>query len=597
MIDIDNDKNNTSSFLIFKELFINFKKGFFVLFILVLAEGFLAGLSVIAIIPLSDYLIDPSLEKASKLTLIVKDYIISTGIKPSFLIFGLIFFLINFIKGTFEVWIRYLVLKIKYGLLRIIYNDLLENLFNSRWEYFTRIKSGSLLNTLGRELPIIGDTLGHITLLLAQSVQLIIYFSIPFFINAQMTIIVILFSLAFFVVILFLNRISFRLGKKNMDTANKTFSFLNEVLSAIKLVFSYYTQNKSKNKYLEYFDLHADVTLKSQTLSIFVSKIFLPLSLLSVIISVAYAISNGVALSQAAAVMWSLLLAVPILNSLFQSSISLKNFIPSYNQVRQFNHDSKNYPENKGILHFDKLKDSISLENVSFTYPNRDQTLKSIDLKIKKNTITGLVGESGSGKSTILDLILSLQKPSSGRVILDENDITAIDVESYRKKIGIVFQEPFLLEMSIKENLKWFSNNRNFTDEEIYSALEISNCNEFINNLPNKMDTVIGERGSSLSGGQKQRIALARALIRKPEILILDEPTSALDLESEKFIINSLNKISGSMTIIIVTHKLSILKNIENIYFLSDGRITENGSYKDLTSNKNSKFSKFLNLN
>ena len=105
----------------------------------------------------------------------------------------------------------------------------------------------SLLNTLGRELPIIGDTLGHITLLLAQSVQLIIYFSIPFFINAQMTIIVILFSLAFFVVILFLNRISFRLGKKNMDTANKTFSFLNEVLSAIKLVFSYYTQNKSKN--------------------------------------------------------------------------------------------------------------------------------------------------------------------------------------------------------------------------------------------------------------------------------------------------------------------------------------------------------------
>ena len=382
-----------------------------------------------------------------------------------------------------------------------------------------------------------------------------------------------------------------------MDTANKTFSFLNEVLSAIKLVFSYYTQNKSKNKYLEYFDLHADVTLKSQTLSIFVSKIFLPLSLLSVIISVAYAISNGVALSQAAAVMWSLLLAVPILNSLFQSSISLKNFIPSYNQVRQFNHDSKNYPENKGILHFDKLKDSISLENVSFTYPNRDQTLKSIDLKIKKNTITGLVGESGSGKSTILDLILSLQKPSSGRVILDENDITAIDIESYRKKIGIVFQEPFLLEMSIKENLKWFSNNRNFTDEEIYSALEISNCNEFINNLPNKMDTVIGERGSSLSGGQKQRIALARALIRKPEILILDEPTSALDLESEKFIINSLNKISGSMTIIIVTHKLSILKNIENIYFLSDGRITENGSYKDLTSNKNSKFSKFLNLN
>ena len=129
--------------------------------------------------------------------MIFKNYITDFGITPSFLVFGIIFVLINFVKGSFEVWIRYLVLKIKYSLLRVIYSDLLNNLFNSRWEYFTRLKSGSLLNTLGRELPVIGDTLGHITLLLAQSVQLIIYFSIPFFINAQMTIIVILFSCLF----------------------------------------------------------------------------------------------------------------------------------------------------------------------------------------------------------------------------------------------------------------------------------------------------------------------------------------------------------------------------------------------------------------
>lgn len=590
-------QNKSSSFLIFKELFLNFKKGFFILFCLVLAEGFLAGMSVIAIIPLSDFLIDPSLEKSSKVTLVVKNYISKMGITPSFLVFGIIFVLINFIKGSFEVWIRYLVLKIKYSLLRIIYNDLLESLFNSRWEYFTRLKSGSLLNTLGRELPVIGDTLGHITLLLAQSVQLIIYFGIPFFINPQMTLIVILFSIVFFGVILVLNKISFKLGKRNIETANNTLGFLNEVLSAIKLVFSYYTQKKSKNKYLEYFDLHAEITLKSQTLNIFVSKIFLPLSLLSVIIAVAFAISNGVVLSQAAAVMWSLLMAVPILNSLFQSSISLKNFIPSFNQVREFNIESKKYPETKGRIKFNKLSDSISLKNVSFTYPNRDQTLKNINLEIKKNKITALVGESGSGKSTILDLILSLQKPTSGNVMLDKNDIKDIDIESYRKKIGIVFQEPFLLEMSIKENLTWFSNNINYTDSEIYSALEISNCNEFIEKLPKKIDTVIGEKGSSLSGGQKQRIALARAIIRKPEILILDEPTSALDLESEKFIINSLNKISGSVTIVIVSHKLSILKNIENIYFLSNGKIIEEGSYKNLSSDSNSKFKKFLYLN
>ncbi len=592
-----NQNNNSSSFLIFKELFINFKRGFFLLFFLVLIEGFLAGLSVLAIIPLSDFLIDPSLEKSSKITLYLNDYLNSINIKPSFIVFGLIFVFINFFKGSFEVLIRYFILKIKYGLLRIIYDDLLENLFKSRWEFFTKINSGSLLNTLGRELPIVGDTLGHITLLLAQSVQLIIYFSIPFFINFEMTIIVMLFSLFFFIIIMFFNKISFKLGKENIQTANKTLGFLNEILSAIKLIFSYYTQKKSKDNYLKLFDLHAKITLKTQTLSIFVSKIFLPLSLLSVIISVAYAISNGVALSQAAAVMWSLLLAVPILNSIFQSSVSLKNFIPSYNQIRAFNINAKQHPEKNGTIKFENLKKEISFKNISFTYPGRQKTLDNISLSIKKNEITAIVGESGSGKSTILDLILSLQKPDEGSLQIDGNNLKDINIESYRKKIGIVFQEPFLLEMSIKENLKWFSDTKNISDEEIYSALKTSNCMEFIENLPNKIDTIIGERGSSLSGGQKQRIALARALIRNPEILILDEPTSALDYESENFIINSLNNISGSITIIIVTHKLSILRNVPKIFFISKGQIIENGSFEELSSKKESRFGRFLNLN
>ena len=246
---------------------------------------------------------------------------------------------------------------------------------------------------------------------------------------------------------------------------------------------------------------------------------------------------------------------------------------------------------------FNNLKQDIRFENVYFTYPNRPTTLKDLNLNLKKNEITALVGESGSGKSTILDLLLSLQKPSSGSLLVDGINISQINVESYRKKVGVVFQEPFLLEMSIKDNLKWFSSEINISNEDIYSALDISNCTEFVNNLPQKMDTIIGERGSSLSGGQKQRIALARAIIRKPEILILDEPTSALDLDSEKFIINSLNKISGSMTIIIVTHKLSILRNVPNIFFLSEGKIIESGSYNELVSNKNSNFTKFLNLN
>ena len=295
--------------------------------------------------------------------------------------------------------------------------------------------------------------------------------------------------------------------------------------------------------------------------------------------------------------MWSLLLAVPILNSIFQSSVSLKNFIPSYNQIKAFNANAKQHPEKNGTIKFENLKKEISFKNISFTYPGRQQTLDNINMSIKKKEITAIVGESGSGKSTILDLILSLQKPDHGSLEIDGNNLNEINIESYRKKIGIVFQEPFLLEMSIKDNLKWFSDNKNISDQEIDSALKISNCMEFIENLPNKIHTIIGERGSSLSGGQKQRIALARALIRKPEILILDEPTSALDYDSENFIINSLNKISGSITIIIVTHKLSLLRNVPKIFFISKGKIIEKGSFDELSSNKDSRFGRFLNLN
>ena len=175
---------------------------------------------------------------------------------------------------------------------------------------------------------------------------------------------------------------------------------------------------------------------------------------------------------------------------------------------------------------------------------------------------------------------MGLQKPSAGNIFLDNHNLLKINLEEYRGIIGVVPQESFLLETSIKENLLWGVKNKDdILDKDIWNALRLSNSSDFVKELPKKLDTVISVRGSNLSGGQRQRLALARALIRKPKILVLDEATSSLDEDSENIIIKALNKIAKNTTIIIVTHKLSILNNVDKIFYVKNGRVVKNKKY------------------
>ena len=163
-------------------------------------------------------------------------------------------------------------------------------------------------------------------------------------------------------------------------------------------------------------------------------------------------------------------------------------------------------------------------------------------LEIKKNIITAISGKSGAGKSTLLDLLIGIQEPVSGEIFFNEEKLTDLDLTSYRSKIAMVSQDPYLFNASILDNLRWIKKNieKNILEE----SLDLANCKKFIDALPDKINTIVGERGMKLSGGQRQRISLARALITKPELLILDEPTSSLDKESEELIFDSLKKIS-----------------------------------------------------
>ena len=240
---------------------------------------------------------------------------------------------------------------------------------------------------------------------------------------------------------------------------------------------------------------------------------------------------------------------------------------------------------NDGETELLELKNKISFENLNFEYVKDFPVLKNINIEIEKGKTTAIVGSTGSGKSTLIKLILRFYEKNSGKILFDEHEIESLSLESIRNKIGLVSQDVFLFEGSVFENIAY--GNIEANSEEVWNAARLSESDRFINDLPNKEDTVVGERGQKLSGGQRQRISIARAILKNPEILILDEATSAVDNETEAAIQESLETLKEGRTVLAIAHRLSTIRNADLIYVLEDGEIVENGTHDQLLGNNN----------
>lgn len=237
----------------------------------------------------------------------------------------------------------------------------------------------------------------------------------------------------------------------------------------------------------------------------------------------------------------------------------------------------------------------IRFENVTFSYPTRPAVtiFKDLDFEIPQGSNVAIVGPSGGGKSTIASILLRFYNPSAGRVVINGTDIKTMNAKSLRRKIGVVSQEPVLFSGTIAENISY--GRPDATRSEIIAAARKANC-QFISDFPNGLDTHVGARGTQLSGGQKQRIAIARALIKEPDILILDEATSALDAESETLVNSALAALlRGNNTTISIAHRLSTIKRSDTIIVLgTDGTVAEQGSYEELSSRPEGAFTKLM---
>lgn len=236
--------------------------------------------------------------------------------------------------------------------------------------------------------------------------------------------------------------------------------------------------------------------------------------------------------------------------------------------------------EKKRNLELEGISGDVSFENVSFAYEEGNEVIQNVSFKVPKGTVVALVGSSGSGKSTIAGLAASFLTPQSGKVVIDGQDLSKVKLNSYRKHLGVVLQDDFLFEGTIRENILF--PRPNATEEDLQKAVEAAYVNEFTDRFEEGLDTVIGERGIKLSGGQRQRIAIARAILANPKILILDEATSNLDTESEALIQKSLATLTRGRTTFVIAHRLSTIRKADQILVIENGSIVEEGSHESL---------------
>tara|TARA_B100000029_G_scaffold514007_1_gene615306 strand:+ start:7744 stop:9588 length:1845 start_codon:yes stop_codon:yes gene_type:complete len=259
----------------------------------------------------------------------------------------------------------------------------------------------------------------------------------------------------------------------------------------------------------------------------------------------------------------------------------INSSIPSINGLIEFFQFNEKEPKQKSSLQFNSIKETITIDNLSFRYSEDDSfVLKNLNFEIPKNKMTAIVGASGGGKSSFINLFTGLYLPTKGSIKIDGIDLKDFDNSSWQNKIGVVSQNPFLFNDTIISNVQF--GKLSATEDEIISACKQSNAHEFIEEFPEKYNTIVGDQGHRLSGGQAQRIAIARAIIGNPEILVLDEATSSLDAESETIVQKAIDAIGQNRTVLCIAHRFSTIKSASNIIVLEQGNIVESGTYKHL---------------
>ncbi|MBR5307632.1 MAG: ATP-binding cassette domain-containing protein [Clostridia bacterium] len=363
--------------------------------------------------------------------------------------------------------------------------------------------------------------------------------------------------------------------------------YLQDVISGIRVVKSFGNEEREIDSYVEsneeYFDRDMDTCMYFDTLFPVLSFVLKLGSFMILGFGNYLLFGGGLLVGDLNQYTTYANIAYEPLMQITQIPRVLSNFITSLSKVLEIlEEEPEIYDAN--IPKHNKIKGDVSIKNVYFGYDSYNPVLKDVSVEIKQGEMIGIVGHSGCGKTTLINMLMRLYDPNEGSITIDGIDLRDMSQESLRSQIGVVLQETHLFAGSVRDNIRYAKPYA--TNEEIIAAARTANAHDFIMNLPEGYNTMVGEKGFSLSGGERQRIAIARALIHDPRILILDEATAALDTETEKLIQDAINKMTEGRTTFAIAHRLSTLRNADKILVLDHGRVKEYGTHVELLEKK-----------
>ena len=464
-----------------------------------------------------------------------------------------------------------------------------EQLQSLSLSYYSKIHSGEPINSITREVNELKQVFHLTANIIAQGSTLLAYVISMFWLSWQLSIVAVLMfgllSAGLSTLIARVREASFAVPQANGQLTSIAIEFIN----GIRTVQASATQDYERQRFYQATNKVRIAEAQMKTASAVIKPLAEGMSSTVLIVIVLGAFSLLIQTGQLRAAslltfMFVLFRLIPLISHINHSRENLSAFQGSISNIKELlRRDNKTYLTN-GAISFTRLKQGIQFISTDFGYTPQHLALKNINLIIQKGQTTALVGESGSGKTTLVDLITRFYDPIWGQILIDGIDLKEIEINSLRRQMGIVSQDTFIFNTSVRDNIAYGLDN--IQEDIIIEAAKEANAWEFIQQLPDGMNTILGDRGTRLSGGQRQRIAIARAILRNPEILILDEATSALDSVTEKLIQQSLDRLTQGKTVIAIAHRLSTIINADKVVVLKDGCIVEQGSYSKLLANR-----------
>jgi len=467
------------------------------------------------------------------------------------------------------------------------------------YSYYSLKNTGHFTNVINEQINRFFNSFYYFSLTISNILMTIGYLFFAFIVSWELVALSLSLGVVLLISYRFLNKIVHRISRLNATEAGVLNKLLIQVLHAFKYAVSTNQLNHLRTGVLISVQKLARYQMKQEIMRSLTHSIREPLSVMFVLGIVAFqAVVMKVELAPMFVV---ILLFYRCMGYIFNIQVTWQNTMSEIGSLELVNDEFENLNKNRehgGLNKIPSLKKTITLQNISFSY-NKEPVLNKLNMRILANKTVAVVGESGAGKSTLIDMLTLLLKPQSGQIEIDGVPGQEVELASWRKQIGYVLQDTVIFDDTVANNIcLWEGDSVNDNDllNRIKNAAIQAYISEFIETLEDGYETVVGDRGVRLSGGQRQRLFIARELFKQPNLLLLDEATSSLDSESERYLQESIDALKGKMTVLIIAHRLSTIRNVDYIYVLDKGKLVEEGSYRNLRDNKQSRFSKMIEM-